>query len=268
MSQFNQEYINKSVLEQAFEASSCTKTSVVLPTALTLIFLTFVAAFLTFIPLAVYKNFRKEQSVLEKKSLSYNYKKISELDYVSQLDVEAKRKLAAMVSYVSSEIIARNNKRIADPDKLAFQIVTESLIHDEDPFFVAALIYAESTFESHAKSNVGARGLMQLMPRTAEYVASVVNLEYDSVDALHNPDLNIRLGITYLKELKDTFRGDVRKTLIAYNWGPTNVLKGKKAPEMSEVYARKIAKYADRWSTDYKSKAEQFRYSNLATIMS
>jgi soluble lytic murein transglycosylase len=87
-----------------------------------------------------------------------------------------------------------------------------------DPYLVTALIREESAFAPTAVSRAGARGLMQLMPRTAARVAQEIALP-DPVD-LDAPGPNIALGTRYLAGLHEQFGGDLILTLAAYNAGP------------------------------------------------
>jgi soluble lytic murein transglycosylase len=79
-----------------------------------------------------------------------------------------------------------------------------------DPFLVAGLIRQESRFESTAVSYAGALGLMQLMPRTARDLARMGRL---SRNRILDPDLNVRLGTRFLRQLLDRFDGDLEKAV-------------------------------------------------------
>jgi len=94
--------------------------------------------------------------------------------------------------------------------------------HGIDPYLVAAVIRAESRFRPEATSPQGARGLMQLMPDTARWVAGQTGLPYDDA-YLYDPAYNIRLGCWYLALLIREFGGDPVRALAAYNGGMTNV---------------------------------------------
>lgn len=87
-----------------------------------------------------------------------------------------------------------------------------------DVNFVLSLIRQESAFNPTAKSSVGARGLMQLMPSTAKRLVS-----YKRKDELFNPDLNIKGGTMYLKKLLNNFDGNIVLALSSYNAGPNKV---------------------------------------------
>ena len=84
---------------------------------------------------------------------------------------------------------------------------------------VLALIRQESGFITDAKSPVGARGLMQLMPATAEQLAKALKVKFNQ-HKLDDPDFNVRLGSQYVADLLDSFEGSYILTLVGYNAGP------------------------------------------------
>ena len=94
-----------------------------------------------------------------------------------------------------------------------------------------ALLYAfmrqESEFKVSATSSAGARGLMQLMPATASFVAGNREFARGKKDALYDPRLNIMLGQRYLDHLLrlDDIDGDLILLAAAYNGGPGNLAK-------------------------------------------
>jgi len=94
---------------------------------------------------------------------------------------------------------------------------------DVDPYLVFAIIRAESKFQTAAKSPVGARGLMQIMPETARWIATQMKLEGFQDEDLHDPAINIRLGCWYLKSLNYEFKGSIPLEVAAYNAGRGNV---------------------------------------------
>jgi soluble lytic murein transglycosylase len=80
----------------------------------------------------------------------------------------------------------------------------------------------ESAFRPEAASGAGARGLMQLMPGTAERVAREFNEPYDP-DRITDPHTNLRLGARYLQKLLALFDGNVPLAAASYNAGPVAV---------------------------------------------
>lgn len=91
-----------------------------------------------------------------------------------------------------------------------------------DPALVAGLICQESTFDANAVSVAGARGLMQVMPRTGRTIARAKRVGY-STRALHDPAVAMDFGTHYLRHLMDRFGGRVERVLAAYNAGPERV---------------------------------------------
>jgi soluble lytic murein transglycosylase-like protein len=131
--------------------------------------------------------------------------------------------------------------------RLARIIYDESSAQNLDPLLVMALIKTESTFYNWARSYKGAKGLMQIMPRTGRWAAQELDLEWDGDRTLYNPDLNVRLGIYYLSSLQERYRDDTLLSLAAYNAGPTSlsrrIRRGKALPK---GYANKVlANYKD-----------------------
>ena len=94
-----------------------------------------------------------------------------------------------------------------------------------DPYLVLAIIKAESAFELDIMSPVGAVGLMQLMPSTAAWIIETgMNRVVDFADwnesLLMKPEINLELGITYLRYLFDYFKQKICPAIAAYNAGP------------------------------------------------
>ena len=102
-----------------------------------------------------------------------------------------------------------------------------------DNELVASLINEESSFKANSKSNKGALGLMQLLPSTAEYIATNLLKEEYNQNSLYEPETNIRYGCCYLNYLRNKFE-DEKTLLCAYNAGETNVLKWLSDKNLSE----------------------------------
>lgn len=94
---------------------------------------------------------------------------------------------------------------------------------DLDPALIAAVIYAESRFNAEARSDAGARGLMQLTPDTAREIERLSGGTTFRVADLVDSDINIRYGSFYLRYLLDLFDQNVVAALAAYHAGPTRV---------------------------------------------
>lgn len=105
-----------------------------------------------------------------------------------------------------------------------------------DPGLIRAVIRVESNYNHKAVSPVGARGLMQLMPPTAEELGFRHALDH------HNPRANILAGSHYLRGLINEFRGNLVFAIAAYNAGPAAVKKYGRVPPFAETrdYVKKV----------------------------
>ncbi len=101
---------------------------------------------------------------------------------------------------------------------LAEQIHDIAVSHNIEPELAFGLVKTESAFDHRAISHVGARGLTQVMPRTARWLRPGTTTE-----DLYNRRLNLNLGFGYLRDLIDKYDGNVRLALLAYNRGPGTV---------------------------------------------
>jgi soluble lytic murein transglycosylase-like protein len=118
--------------------------------------------------------------------------------------------------------------RRAGPSALAAIFEEAARVHSLDPLLLTAVARQESRFQIRAVSPVGARGIMQLMPRTAAALGVT-----DSFDARQN----IHGGARYLRTLLDEFGGDLDLCLAAYNAGPGAVRKYRGVPPYRETTA-------------------------------
>ena len=96
--------------------------------------------------------------------------------------------------------------------------------YNVDSSLVFALIREESLYDPKAKSWVGAKGLMQLMDKTAQALNKKLNIN----SSIYSPNKNIQLGTLYLSELLSDFDNNYFEVLAAYNGGPNNVIAWKK----------------------------------------
>lgn len=115
-------------------------------------------------------------------------------------------------------------------------------IHDHaveaniDPQLAYGLVKTESSFKPRATSHVGARGLTQVMPRTARWLQPGTKAEQ-----LYDQETNLRLGFRYLRQLIDKYEGDTKLALLAYNRGPGTVDKVlRRGGDPDNGYARKV----------------------------
>jgi soluble lytic murein transglycosylase-like protein len=105
-------------------------------------------------------------------------------------------------------------------------IYDEAKKNDLPPELVAAVVHTESKFVPTARSNRGAVGLMQLVPKTGKWLGA---------SNLNDPAQNIQAGTKYLRYLTDRFSGDQQKAIAAYNAGEGNVRRFHGVPPFKET---------------------------------
>ena len=118
------------------------------------------------------------------------------------------------------------------PRKYSALVEKYSAEYNLDEAFVYAVIETESGFNKDAVSNVGARGLMQIMPDTFKWLKSKTGEKLPD-DALFEPEVSIRYGCFLLRYLLDEFENE-KTALAAYHAGVGRVKKWLKDPEYSD----------------------------------
>src|SRR5437588_4415451 len=122
--------------------------------------------------------------------------------------------------------------------------------YDVDPALVAAVVETESRFRTNARSQVGARGLMQLMPKTGRWLGA---------RNLYNADQNVDAGAKYLRYLNQRFDGNLTKTIAAYNAGEGNVRRYNGVPPFRETrsYVKKVMSRYEKRKLELKKFDDQ-----------
>ena len=126
-------------------------------------------------------------------------------------------------------------------------ILEAANLNEVDLAMVKAIIMAESGYNRKSVSRYGARGLMQLMPRTAKALG---------VKDIFDPHENIHAGVKYYKSLLDRFDGDEKLALAAYNAGARNVRRYNGVPPFGETrrYIKKVLAYQRFYKNGPESK--------------
>jgi soluble lytic murein transglycosylase len=179
-----------------------------------------------------------------------------------------RRRLGAAL--VGLGLIAGAVALFADPVEKAIKELTLPLRHDDiirqqardknlDPALIAAIIYRESKFRDQT-SKAGAKGLMQILPETADFIARKSGgTEFEQGD-LADPQINISYGSFYLRYLLDLYDGNRVAAVAAYNaghqpvdrWGGTDLrLEDIGFPE-TEQYTRDVLDKRDEYADTYR----------------
>ncbi len=131
--------------------------------------------------------------------------------------------LSLMSAYLTrqAELHAAEQQAIDENYPMLYRDLIESAAaeYNLNPAYVCAIIRNESSFRPMAESAVGARGLMQLMPDTAEWIAHKLRISGYAFDRMYDPASNIRFGCWYLHYLSDLFQGDPISVTCAYHAG-------------------------------------------------
>jgi soluble lytic murein transglycosylase-like protein len=130
--------------------------------------------------------------------------------------------------------------------KYAAEISEAADIYNLNPAFIAAVIHAESNFKPFARSQVGAQGLMQVMPSTMRILGYRNGFD---------PRQNILAGSKYLRELLNDFNGNLLYTIAAYNAGPNAVKRFDGIPPYKETrgYVKKVLAHFKQYQKIFAS---------------
>jgi soluble lytic murein transglycosylase-like protein len=134
----------------------------------------------------------------------------------------------------SARIVSANYRGpAASPGDIDSAIEQAAVRHNVDPNLVRAVVKVESNFNPNAVSRKGAMGLMQLMPSTARQL---------KVKNPFDPEQNVDAGVRHLKQLLESYGGDIKLTLAAYNAGAGAVARSSGVPRYAETqnYVRRI----------------------------
>ena len=142
----------------------------------------------------------------------------------------ADKKIKLAVMSGKTEIIPKLVWQMAYPRAYWRQVKNKAGAYGIDPYLVLAVMREESRFNPKAVSRSGARGLMQIMPRTGKGIAKRLAVPRFRTSKLFQPELNIGMGSWYLSHLITRFDGNYYLSLAGYNGGPN-----------------KIGRYIDNW---------------------
>ncbi len=148
---------------------------------------------------------------------------------LSKKDILIAAKFAQQLNWKQVAIFTIAKAKYWDDVSLRFpmdfeaQVQKNAEVQQLSPAVVFALIRRESAFNEKARSPVGARGLMQIMPRTGQQIAKELKQKWKGVNHLLNPKVNVKYGAYYYKKLLNQFGGHYALAAAGYNAGPHRV---------------------------------------------
>lgn len=124
---------------------------------------------------------------------------------------------------VTDEALSVEARKLGHPLAHDRYVWTHAREHDIDPYLVMGLMRQESTYNAIAVSHAGARGAMQIMPRTGHLLADLAHDTRFTAGDLEDPVLSVGYGIRYLGLLMKRYDGVYPLAIASYNGGPFNV---------------------------------------------
>ncbi|MGZ3797896.1 MAG: lytic transglycosylase domain-containing protein [Pseudobdellovibrionaceae bacterium] len=152
--------------------------------------------------------------------------------------------------------------------QLTSELIKECQKRDMDPVFILAVIQTESKFNTYARGTAGEIGLMQVLPRTGEWMAKKYHIPWRGSHSLFDPITNIKVGIAYFAHLRAHFESRAHHYVPAYNMGPNNLRRAARTiASMGEdernllggIYGSKVMKnYQMIYQQMIESKSNKF----------
>lgn len=174
---------------------------------------------------------------------------VSSLCFFSVRTYEA-MELSHLKGFIADFMEVKGMKKLNDHDitVLAKEVKRAGLKYDIDPMLVLSIITVESSFNKDAKSPMGARGLMQLMPGTAKKLCLEMGIEYND-KVFTDIGTNVHIGTYYLSKLSSKYNNNMQLYLAAYNRGPGQVDRMlKENNSIPKSYYSKIVRTYQKFS--------------------
>ena len=167
---------------------------------------------------------------------TFSYNQINTLSTITEMDANIPVQGENIAKDVHNDRQHLAGCRLKNENKLHSIIERVANRYKIDPALIKAIVMAESSYNSRAVSKSGARGLMQLMPSTAEALG---------VEDIFNPEHNIIGGVRYFKQLLKRYDGSIKLALAAYNAGSSKVEQYNGIPpyRATHIYIAKVIKY-------------------------
>lgn len=177
--------------------------------------------------------------------------------------------ITSKTKFDSSHLLKIVEKHLPKKFKSEAKEISKTLIFEArrnqlDPMFLMAVIMTESSFNPEAKGLHGEIGLMQILPKTAEWLAK--KHKVTGPINLKNPKTNIRLGAIYLGTLRAKFSKVGNRYIAAYNMGPKNVRRLVASNIEPRIYSDKVLRHYSNMYSQIQKKATVQRGTKIAAL--
>jgi soluble lytic murein transglycosylase len=160
--------------------------------------------------------------------------------------------------------LSKSNRKKSQ--KIGYAILNAAEEFSLDPVFLMAVIQNESSFDPKKRGSVGEIGLMQILPRTAEWIAGLYGLEYKNEKSLLDPALNIWIGAALLDKLRHQFDSEGRLYVSAYNVGPKKLRLMLSMNKNPKIYVQAVMKRYIALYQGFKTKGDLKVLSQTARL--
>jgi hypothetical protein len=161
---------------------------------------------------------------------------------------------ARLTEYIAA-LLRQVPEHEADARDLAVMVVSESVRAGFDPLFILAVMHQESGFRRETVSAAGARGLFQIKEAWGPKIAALARQPWEGQQRLLRPDYSLRLGVGYLKHLKELCSGGQHQLLNAFRTAPSEQRNSKKKLIVSaqpSAFSRAVIELHQRWKKGFE----------------
>jgi soluble lytic murein transglycosylase len=164
-----------------------------------------------------------ERDIEAKRQWWHAVKKLDKQQVLTAAKIAEQQGWNTLAIFTVAKVKHWDDVNLRFPFAYSKQVKKNAKLQGLDPAIVFGLIRRESAFDKDAYSPVGARGLMQIMPRTGRQIARKLKEKWRTSSVLFNPDTNLKYGTFYYKQLLTRFDGHYALAAAAYNAGPHRV---------------------------------------------
>jgi soluble lytic murein transglycosylase len=150
--------------------------------------------------------------------------------------------------------------------RIAEAILDSAEEYKLDPVFLMAIIQNESSFNPKRVGTSGEIGLMQILPRTAEWISELYSLDYQNSKSLYDPVKNVWLGAALIDRLRHQFDSEGNLYVSAYNIGPKKVRNLVSKNKTPKIYVNAVMKRYVAIYEGFKAKGDLKTLSQVAWV--